>query len=325
MKHTRVPTSGAVLLVIALVLVAGKSARAPQPAPNHTLKFQPYGRLAAPTLVESSGLFASRRHPGVYWTHNDSKRAPDLFAIDERGRSLGVHSVRGAANIDWEDIAINDSGQLVIADVGDNDHVRSLVRLIVVDEPEDPRDAPPLPVRAVHPFIYPDGPRNAEALIILNDACIIIEKRGQPDAGLILPATAYRVPLGGDLNAPPQAVAIGRHRFNGPVTAADLSPDGRRLVVATYLAVYVFDRPDPDGPIFQGTPSVTLIACRQMEAIAFMSDGSADLLLTNEQRTVYRLTQQWFRSGRPFIPGAVFQPTTQPANQQRNPKVTQSR
>src|SRR5205085_1640483 len=75
-----------------------------------------YGVLAAPGLTESSGIVASRIHPGVYWTHNDSGNPPELFAVDERGRNLGVWRVSGASNVDWEDISSDAAGHLIIGD-----------------------------------------------------------------------------------------------------------------------------------------------------------------------------------------------------------------
>src|SRR5205823_4060463 len=40
-------------------------------------------------IAESSGLAASRTHPGIYWTHNDSSDGPYVYAVDGRtGRTV---------------------------------------------------------------------------------------------------------------------------------------------------------------------------------------------------------------------------------------------
>ena len=46
--------------------------------------------LAHPKIHESSGLAVSHRHPGLFWTHNDSGDAPRLYAFDEQGRHHGT-------------------------------------------------------------------------------------------------------------------------------------------------------------------------------------------------------------------------------------------
>jgi len=55
-----------------------------------------------PELRESSGLAASRAHPGLFWSHNDSGDGPMLYAIDTTAALLGVVEVEGARAVDWE-------------------------------------------------------------------------------------------------------------------------------------------------------------------------------------------------------------------------------
>ena len=44
-----------------------------------------------PRITESSGLAASRLHPGIYWTHNDSDDGPYLYAVDSAHRQDRRH------------------------------------------------------------------------------------------------------------------------------------------------------------------------------------------------------------------------------------------
>ena len=50
---------------------------------------QPPVKIDSEQLLEGSGLAASRRPPGVFWTHNDPGDSARLFAIDRQGRVLG--------------------------------------------------------------------------------------------------------------------------------------------------------------------------------------------------------------------------------------------
>ena len=88
-------------------------------------------------IAEMSGLAVSRRYEDVIWMHNDSGDEPRLFATNFQGRVIipsflrnfyhgeeaesgkqpwpGL-SIATAANIDWEDIAVDDDF-IYIADV----------------------------------------------------------------------------------------------------------------------------------------------------------------------------------------------------------------
>ena len=47
-------------------------------------------------ITESSGLAASRAHPGIYWTHNDSDDGPYVYAVDSAsGRTVARVTLTG--------------------------------------------------------------------------------------------------------------------------------------------------------------------------------------------------------------------------------------
>lgn len=52
-----------------------------------------------PRITESSGLAASRAHPGIYWTHNDSDDGPYVYAVDSRtGKTVATITMKGWAS-----------------------------------------------------------------------------------------------------------------------------------------------------------------------------------------------------------------------------------
>src|SRR5436190_19049543 len=57
-------------------------------------------------LEEASGLAASERYPGHFWTHNDSGNPADLFLLDSAARTRIVFHFPNINNRDWEDIAL---------------------------------------------------------------------------------------------------------------------------------------------------------------------------------------------------------------------------
>src|SRR6478735_9081358 len=83
-----------------------------------------------PRITESSGLAASRIHPGVYWTHNDSDDGPYVYAVDSRtGKTVATITMQGVGEPrDVEAISLGPDGNLYVGDIGDNldgswDHV----------------------------------------------------------------------------------------------------------------------------------------------------------------------------------------------------------
>src|SRR5262247_3074948 len=64
------------------------------------------GTLQNASITEASGIAASRMNYNVLWTHNDSGNPAQIFPFTKSGTNLGIYSVSGATNVDWEDIAI---------------------------------------------------------------------------------------------------------------------------------------------------------------------------------------------------------------------------
>jgi hypothetical protein len=268
----------------------------PLPAPR---LHEPWGvhRIGAREIREASGLVASRTHEGVLWTHNDSGDRPRLFAIGREGRLLGEYPVEGAQNVDWEDIAIDDSRHLYLGDFGNNRNDRRDLAVYRVPEP-DPL-APPRALRAdrVLRFRYadqrafPDPKRrnfDAEAMLWLEGALYLFTKHRSDTRTAI-----YRLPddAAEPLDLEPLAeIDLGGERSGwfGNTTAADITPDGRFVALLTYRAILLYERhgphPIPDGP----TARIALDPrrTRQVESIAW--DGGA-LVVGNEQRMLFRI------------------------------------
>jgi len=259
-------------------------------------------RIASPEIDESSGLVASRAHPGVFWTHNDSRDAPRIFAITAQGELIREVPVEGARNVDWEDIAIDDAGHLYLADVGNNLNRRRHLKVYRVPEP-DPFD-PGSVARAdrVLPFRYADQrgfPQwrrfdfDAEALFWMEDALYLLTKHHSDRA-----TTLYRLdprpdPSGEEVALEPLArLPLGGGRVLGidplgGVTGADLHPNGRWLAVLSYRALLVFERVDGDPP-FRRLRRIALDPRRTRLAESVVWDGDA-LIFGNEQRSLFRI------------------------------------
>ncbi len=232
--------AGALGLALMAVLATG-CRRASRTAPAAS-GCTPAQRVAfLPKLLrETSGLAASRRHPGVLWTHDDSGGEPALYALDAGGRLLGTVRVTGAVNVDWEDIALGPCATgdcLYIGDIGDNEARRPSVQIYRVPEPA-PGAAQTAPAERVS-VTYPDGARDAEALYVLPDASVYIVSKGRKG-----PVAVYRVPaMTSGASAPLvriQELWPNGSERGGLVTGADATADGAWVAIRTYEVVRLY-------------------------------------------------------------------------------------
>ena len=247
---------------------------------------------------ESSGITASRKSPGVFWTHNDSGDGPFVYAFDREGRARGVWRVEGARAQDWEDIARGpgpESGTsyLYVGDIGDNGGKRESIVVYRFAEPSIETDANnsklKLP-RATAPaevirLRYPDGPHNAEALMVHPvSGDIYVVTKGASEAGVYKFSASAPVAEVGTLVR--VATLHGPGFFGSLITSGDISPDGRRVALCDYATGYELRLPDGAGEnfddIWKQTPLVISLGARkQGEAVGYRLDGGA-LLATSE-------------------------------------------
>lgn len=119
-------------------------------------------------ILQASGLAASRTREGTFFTHGDRGEPPMLAAFDEQGALRSTHTIKNADNEDWEDLVAApcpDEGDcLYIGDIGDNDLTRAGITVYAVREPEEGDET--IPVIARWSASYPDGPRDAETLLV---------------------------------------------------------------------------------------------------------------------------------------------------------------
>ena len=257
------------------------------------------GRIADPAVRESSGLAASRRNPGLLWTHNDSDDEPFLYCVDLQGRSCGTWRVTGAEAFDWEGVATGPGPRagepyLYVGDIGDNIDQRREIVVYRVPEPAAggdgrvPTTAAPAataPAEALR-LRYPDGPHDAEALLVhpATGDVYVVTKDAQA-------AAVYKAAAPLDASRPATMAHVGTVRLGTgdrgaeQVTGGDISPDGRRVALSTYGQGYELELP-ADATAFDGIwsqrPTAVALGSRvQGEAVAYRLDGRA-LLATSE-------------------------------------------
>ncbi|HET6855564.1 MAG TPA: WD40 repeat domain-containing protein [Streptomyces sp.] len=217
-----------------------------------------------PRITESSGLAASRAHPGVYWTHNDQDK-PYIYGIDSKtGETVATITMRGVGTPrDMEAISVGADGNVYVGDIGDNlNGSWSHVWIYRFPEPKQLKDTT---VDATQFTVkYADGARDAEALMV------------HPKTGRVYIASKNE-DGGGLYEGPAQLSAGGTNTFRRIgevpwVTDGAFSPDGDRLVLRSYFSARGYEwkngRLGADSSVgapFQG----------QAESVTYTLDGSA--------------------------------------------------
>jgi hypothetical protein len=248
-------------------------------------------------INESSGVVASRRNPGLFWTHNDSGDGPFVYAFDRAGRSRGTFRVEGATARDWEDIAAGPGPEasrayLYAGDIGDNEAKRELIVVYRFAEPEvadadaastHERPRVTAPAEAIR-IKYPDGAHNAEALLVHpTTGDLYVVTKGGDAAGVYKLAAPFDASAVNTLAR--VAVLRGPGFFGTLVTGADISPDGRRVAVCDYANGYELTLPEGSkdfDDIWRQKPTVIPLGVRrQGESVCYRLDGAA-LLATSE-------------------------------------------
>ncbi|MFE3140760.1 WD40 repeat domain-containing protein [Streptomyces scopuliridis] len=218
-----------------------------------------------PRITESSGLAASRAHPGVYWTHNDSGYGPQIYAVDSRtGETVATLTLEGIGKPrDVEAISMGPDGNVYVGDIGDNlngtwDHVW----IYRFPEPKQLKDAT---VRATQFTVkYADGPRDAESMMV------------DPKTGRVYIASKNE-DGGGLYEGPAELTSSGTNTFRRIddvpwVTDGAFSPDGKELVLRSYFSARAYAW--QNGRLGKER-RVSAPIQRQAESVTYTADGKA--------------------------------------------------
>ena len=255
-------------------------------------------------ITESSGLAVD---PGgyLYWTVNDS---------DDRGVAYGIGldgSVRGTLNFDArphdvEAVAVH-KNRLYVADIGDNNGRRRFVRVYVFTNPRP--DGLTVTYHA-YDFRYPDGPQDAETLLINDSGRLFIVTKGRNAAIYEAPAKPERQGVN-ELeqvgSAPPNvtdgAFLLGRDRI------ALLTPSSMVVIGATSYKVMA-TVPIPDQPQAE---SVTLSL--DQRSLLVGSEGKKSKVYAMRVPSAARAKHTTKpRANHSREPNAPFTPTKPPDN-----------
>ena len=208
-------------------------------------------------IDEASGISSSKNNSHLVWVHNDSGDLPKIYGVGMDGSHLGSLRLKGIIARDWEDMCVGPGPQknidyLYVGDIGDNfskfkkkkiHRFKEPIIDLKVDLPFD------LKIKDFDTivFTYPDGNRDAEALMIdpITKDLYVLSKR----ESLV---SIYRLPFPQSVSKVIEAEKVGSfevspeksYRHSDQITAADISPDGKRIIIKTYYDIIMINNFD---------------------------------------------------------------------------------
>jgi hypothetical protein len=203
------------------------------------------GTLDPAKLTEASGLAASRKYPGFFWTHNDSKNPNWVYLLDSTGKIRVIVKLPFAyGNRDWEDIAVapgptSGLSYIYVGEIGDNDVQDPSYHVYRFPEPDFTiaDSLVTITIASVDNifFKYPDASHNAETLMVdpltkdiyvvtkFTFGVVFVAKYPQPLDSLFTVKEVAILPL-------------------STLTAGDISSDGTEILMKNYNQVYYWKR-----------------------------------------------------------------------------------
>ena len=235
--------------------------------------------VIAEDLKEISGLAVGFKNENLVFMIEDQGNANEVHVFNSSGTFKTKLILEGVDNTDWEDIAIGSGpvegeSYVYIADMGDNNAVRTSVRIIRFIEPDlSGNHANSITVTNfdIVNFQYPSGARDAEALLVHPQTkdLIIMTKRDE-----LTRVYKLEYPYNQSMN---KAIFVGSLPFK-KLVAGDISSDGQRVVVKNKSTIFYWELSENNfyKTIFQQAPkTITYIQEPQGESIAFSKDGKS--------------------------------------------------
>lgn len=267
----RLGFSGARTTIILLLISLGASAITP--AVRGTLPS---------VLRESSGLANVSGQGSGFWSHNDGYGDENLYRVVNSGGLQQTIEVLGAVNRDWEDLTMDQSGTyMFIGDFGNNNCDRTNLKVYRIPNPSTISGSS-VTAEAIN-FSYPDQTSfpspwmnfDVESFFHFDGKLYLFTKT---DGSAIGYTKMYSLP---DQPGTYVATLVDSFYTNDRTTSADISPDGKSVILIANSRIHLFK--DFTGDNFFGG-NHTLISISgswtQKEAISF--NGNHEIFMSDE-------------------------------------------
>jgi hypothetical protein len=224
-------------------------------------------------------------HKNLVWSIQDSGNSNEVFGFDVSGKMEEKVEVKGASNIDWEDITTDKMGNLYIGDFGNNDNERQDLTIYKLDASDYSKVAAKItfyyPEQKDFPAKKKDKLYDCEAFFVYqNHLYLFTKNRSKGFDGTTL---IYKIPT---VAGHHKAQLVGKittcSNYNSCViTGAAISPDEKRFVLLSHDRIWLFDNFKDDNFSSGTMTELELDHFSQKEGICFKNNET--LLIADEK------------------------------------------
>ena len=253
------------------------------------LSCQNYGQLTLiadlPSVLEEVSGTEVVPKSALIWTVNDGGNKPILFGLNNKGEIIKEITIR-AKNNDWEDLTSDENGTIYIGDFGNNSNRRKNLSIIIVEQNElDEKKAEVDEIEFKYPNQDQFPPKkkelyfDTEAFFYFKSSLYILTKsRVKGNYGR---TTLYKIPAKkGNYTAEIVDVFKSCNELECWITSADISPNGKKVVLLSPKRVLVFSGYKGDQFLSGNVTTINLKYSSQKESITFKDDNT--VLITDE-------------------------------------------
>jgi hypothetical protein len=239
-----------------------------------------------PELNETS---AAQLINGLIWTTEDHGNAPELYALDKSGKLVHTLHILDVKNHDWEELTADKQGNLYIGDFGNNENKRKNLAIYKISGSSLGENETSAVVKTT--FYYPaqkDFPPkksnrifDCESFFVFGNYFYLFSKNRS--SGFDGTTILYRVPnMPGNFPAEPISDFQTCGNYNRcAVTSADISPDGKRVVLLCSDKIWLFEGFSGDDFFSGKATKIELEHFSQKEGLCFSSN--TELFITDER------------------------------------------
>lgn len=241
---------------------------------------------------EVSGMVKDHRFENVLWIHGDSGTKNSVYPINFEGELLPTIDsngleLQGVENKDWEDIGMDEDGNLIIADIGNNCSCRSDQTLIVLNNPlaitqhSDDYKVYDISYEKPDGFLYRflNYSMDVEALFVKHGSIYVLTKRFRGSSTKLFMLDKL------EQNGDNEFKLVQSIDFDDEVTAADYAYG--KLAVLTYKSLWIFKDDDTED-MFDGEITRYTFVAEQVESVTFLDKNT--VLIAEENGELYKIT-----------------------------------
>jgi hypothetical protein len=231
------------------------------------------------------------RFEGVLWIHGDSGTKNRVYPINFEGELLPTKDskgleLKGIKNKDWEDISIDDNGNLIIADVGNNCSCRKDQTIIVLNNPlaitqhSDDFTVYKISYEKPDGFLYRflNYSMDVEAVFYKEGTLYALTKRYNGNSTKLFKLDSLQKEIDNEFKL------IQSVDFDDEVTAADYAFG--KLAVLTYKSLWIF-KDDNTEDMFDGDVNRYTFDADQVESVAFLNSDT--VIIAEENGELYMI------------------------------------